>query len=74
MTPLEAITKIIDDKKERRTYPFCALISDVRPLCNLSDAEFREEVKQLKRAGKIEIKQTINSYSFYLKNGKEKDT
>ena len=38
MTPIEAITKIIDDKKERRTYPFCALISDVRPLCNLSDA------------------------------------
>jgi len=66
MTVLESITQIIEDRKANRIYPYCAMLSDVRELCGLSDAEFREEVKCLKRAVKIEIKQTINSYSFYL--------
>lgn len=66
MTPLEAITKIIDDKKERRTYPFCALISDVRGLCDLSDAEFTKEIERLKTAGIIVERQTVNSVSYYL--------
>lgn len=66
MTPLEAITRIINDKKERRTYQFCALISDLRQLCNLSDAEFTKEIEQLKTAGIIVERQTINSVSFYL--------
>ena len=66
MTPLEAITKIINDNKERRTYPFCALISDVRQLCDLSDAEFTKEIERLKTAGNIVEKQTINSVSYYL--------
>lgn len=74
MTVLEAITSEITRRKEERIYPYCAMLDDVKKLSGLSDAEFREEVKALKRAGKIEIKQTINSYSFYLKNGKEKDT
>ena len=66
MTPIEAITKIIDDKKERRTYQFCALISDVRPLCNLSDAGLTKEIERLKTAGIIVERQTINSVSYYL--------
>lgn len=66
MTPFEAITKIINDKKERRTYPFCALISDVRKLCNLSDAEFTKEIERLKTAGIIVERQMINSVSYYL--------
>lgn len=66
MKPLEAITKIINDKKERRTYPFCALISDVRGLCDLSGSEFTKEIERLKTAGIIVEKQTINSVSYYL--------
>ena len=66
MTPLEAITKIINDNKERRTYPFCALISDVRQLCDLSDAEFTKEIERLKTAGIIVERQTVNSVSYYL--------
>ena len=66
MTPIEAITKMIDDKKERRTYPFCALISDVRGLCNLSGAEFTKEIERLKTAGIIVERQTVNSVSYYL--------
>ena len=66
MTVYEAITKIIEDKKERRTYPFCALISDVRGLCDLSGAEFTKEIERLKTAGNIVEKQTINSVSYYL--------
>lgn len=66
MTPIEAITKIINDNKERRTYPFCALISDVRQLCNLSYAEFTKEIERLKTAGIIVERQTINSVSYYL--------
>lgn len=66
LTLLESITSIIEDRKASKIYPYCAMLSDVRKLCGLSDTEFREEVKRLKRAGKIEIKQTINSYSFYL--------
>jgi hypothetical protein len=66
MTPLEAITKIIEERKERRTYPFCALISDVWPLCNLSDAEFTKEIERLKTSGIIVERQTVNSVSYYL--------
>lgn len=66
MTVLETITSIINQRKQDKIYPHCAMLNDVKELSGLSDAEFREEVKRLKRAGKIEIKQTINSYSFYL--------
>ena len=66
MTVLESISKIINEKIECGTYPFCALFFDVRRLCNISDAEFTEEIKRLKTDGKIIEKQTINSASYYL--------
>lgn len=52
----ETITTIINQRKQDKIHPYCAMLSDVKKLCGLPDAEFREEVKALKRAGKIEIK------------------
>mgnify|MGYP001020440959 CR=1 FL=1 len=67
MTILEIITALIEQRKQNNILPECALLSDVRKECKLSDEEFREEIKRLRKGGVIEIKQTINSYSFYLK-------
>lgn len=67
MTVLEAITQIISDRKSKHIVPECAMISDVKKLSGLNDDEFREECRELKREGKIEIKETINSFSIYLK-------
>ncbi len=66
MTVLEAITQLIDERKEQKRIPHCALLLDVKKLAQLPEEEFRKQVKQLKQEGKIAIKQTINSYSFYL--------
>lgn len=67
MTVLEAITQIISDRRSKHIVPECAMISDVKKLSELDDKEFWEECRKLKREGKIEIKNTINSFSIYLK-------
>lgn len=67
MTVLEAITQIISDRRSKHIVPECAMISDVKKLSGLDDKEFREECRKLKREGKIEIKQTINSFAIYLR-------
>lgn len=64
---LESIASIINQRKEDKIFPYCAMLSDVRRLSGLADAEFRKEVKSLVKEGKIEIRETINTYSFYLK-------
>ena len=66
MTPLEAITHLIEEKKRNRQIPHCALLGDVVRLCNLPAPELREELKKLKKEGVIALKQTINSWSIYL--------
>lgn len=63
---LETITSIINQRKQDKIYPPCAMLNDVTRLCSLPDKEFREEVKRLKRAGNIVERQTINSVSYYL--------
>ena len=66
MTPLEAITHLIDEKKRARQIPHCAMLEDVVRLCNLPAPELREELQRLKKEGKIAFKQTINSWSIYI--------
>lgn len=64
---LETITSIIEKRKEERRVPYCAMLSDVIDQSGMSIDEIREEVRALKKAGKIAIKETINSTSFYLR-------
>lgn len=66
MTPLEAITHLIEEKKRARQIPHCAMMEDVVRLCNLPAPELQEELQRLKKEGKIAFKQTINSLSIYL--------
>lgn len=66
MTPLEAITHLIEEKKRARQIPHCAMLGDVVRLCNLPVPELREELQRLKKEGKIAFKQTINSLSIYI--------
>lgn len=66
MTPLEAITHLIEEKKRARQIPHCAMLEDVVRLCNLPAPELREELKKLKKEGVIALKETINSWSIYL--------
>jgi len=66
MTPLEAITHLIEEKKRARQIPHCAMMEDVVRLCNLAAPELQEELQRLKKEGKIAFKQTINSLSIYI--------
>ncbi|NCC80562.1 MAG: hypothetical protein EOM07_13270 [Clostridia bacterium] len=66
MTPLEAITHLIDEKKRNRQIPHCAMLEDVVRLCNLPAPELKEELEKLKKEGVIARKQTINSWSIYI--------
>lgn len=66
MTPLEAITHLIEEKKRARQIPHCAMLGDVVRLCNLPAPELQEELQRLKKEGKIAFKQTINSLSIYI--------
>lgn len=66
MTPLEAITYLIDEKKRARQIPHCAMLEDVIRLCNLPAPELKKELTKLREDGVIARKQTINSWSIYL--------
>lgn len=66
MTPIEAITHLIEEKKRSRKIPHCAMLEDVTRICNLPESELKEDLKKLKKEGKIAFKQTINSWSIYL--------
>lgn len=66
MTPLEAITYLIEEKKKNHSIPHCAMLEDVARLCNLPAPELREELTKLKKEGKIAFRETINSWSIYL--------
>jgi len=68
MTPLEAITHLIDEKKRARQIPHCAMLEDVIRLCNLPAPELKKELTKLREDGVIARKQTINSWSIYLLN------
>jgi len=67
MTVYEAVTALIDKKKDENRMPHCAMLEDVKDIVQLPDEQFREEMKQLKRDGKIAIRQTVNSFSIYLR-------
>lgn len=66
MNIYEIITKIVEQRKKENRIPHCAMIRDVIDLSGLSAHEVKEEAEKLKTEGKIAIKETINSYSFYL--------
>ena len=67
MTVLEAITKIIDQRKKDRRVPHCAMRREVADMVGLTENEVWKQALKLKKEGKIAIKDTINSKSFYLK-------
>jgi len=67
ITILEVITRLINKRKEKRKVPHCALIDDVIKLSGMSKEEVMKEVRKLKEEGKIAIRETINSQSFYLR-------
>jgi hypothetical protein len=67
MTVEEAIKTIIDKRKSENRIPHCAMLNEVRSLSELPDEQFKEEMEQLKKDGKIAIRQTINSSSIYLR-------
>lgn len=67
MTVLEIITDLISKRKEERKVPHCAMLRDVIDQSGLSIDEIRKEVRELKKAGKISIRETINSTSSYLR-------
>ena len=67
MTAKEAINQIIQEKKNNKQAPHCAMLSDVESL--YTGNEFRSEIRALINKGEVVINQTINSFSFYLKDG-----
>ena len=69
MTAIEAIKQIIEEKKNNKQAPHCAMLKDVERL--YTGDEFRSEVRALIDKGEVVITRTINSFSFYLKDGTE---
>lgn len=67
MTVLEIINNLIKKRKEENRIPYCAMLRDVMALSGLTKEELQEEIDKLKAEGKIAIKETINSQSFYLR-------
>lgn len=71
MTVIEAIKQIIQEKKNNKQAPRCAMLKDVERL--YTGNAFRSEIRALINKGEVVIARTINSFSFYLKddtNGK----
>ena len=69
MTAIEAIKQIIEEKKNNKQAPHCAMLKDVERL--YTGDEFRSEVRALIDKGEVVITRTINSFSFYLKDDTE---
>ena len=69
MTAIEAIKQIIQEKKNNKQAPHCAMLKDVERL--YTGDEFRSEVRALIDKGEVVITRTINSFSFYLKDDTE---
>lgn len=69
MTAIEAIKQIIEEKKNNKQAPHCAMLKDVKRL--YTGDEFRSEIRALINKGEVVITRTINSFSFYLKDGTE---
>ena len=69
MTAIEAIKQIIQEKKNNKQAPHCAMLKDVERLYK-GDA-FRSEIRALIDKGEVVITRTINSFSFYLKDDTE---
>ena len=69
MTAKEAIKQIIEEKKNNKQAPHCAMLKDVERL--YTGDEFRSEVRALIDKGEVVITRTINSFSFYLKDSTE---
>ena len=65
MTALEAINQIIQEKKNNKQAPHCAMLSDVERL--YTGNAFRDEIRALIKQREVVITRTINSFSFYLK-------
>lgn len=66
MTVYNAIEQLIAEKKEQRRIPHCAEFRAVKDLVQLSDAELNAETQRLKSEGRIAIRETINSSSYYI--------
>lgn len=64
MTALQAITQIIETRKKNKTTPYCAMLADVQKLS--TEKDFRGAIRELINQREVVIKQTINSFSFYL--------
>lgn len=69
MTAIEAIKQIIEEKKNNKQAPHCAMLSDVESL--YTGNAFRDEIRALIKQREVVITRTINSFSFYLKDGTE---
>ena len=69
MTAIEAIKQIIEEKKNNKQAPHCAVLMDVARL--YAGEGSRSEVRALIDEGEVVITRTINSFSFYLKDGTE---
>lgn len=66
MNVIDAIRQEIEERKAQGIAPCCAPLINTRRRTELEDAEFRRQVKWLKDAGIITIRETINSFAFYL--------
>ncbi len=69
MTAIEAIKQIIQEKKNNKQAPHCAMLSDVESL--YTGNAFRDEIRALIKQREVVITRTINSFSFYLKDDTE---
>ena len=69
MTALESIKQIIQERKDNKQAPHCAMLSDVESLC--TGNAFRDEIRALIKQRDVVITRTINSFSFYLKDDTE---
>ena len=69
MTAKEAIKEIIEEKKNNKQAPHCAMLSDVQRV--YTGNAFRDEIRALIKQREVVITRTINSFSFYLKDGTE---
>lgn len=74
MNVIDAIRQEIEERKAQRVAPYCAPLIDTRRRTELEEKEFRRQVKWLKDGGIITIRETINSFAFYLTEESDKTT
>ena len=65
MNVIDATKLLIGERVARKESPEHATLLEVKNKCQLPDNEFRKQVSELVKTGKIRIGLTLNSFAFF---------